>query len=151
MQDSWDYFSSLAMSPLAKETGQTLVPGYVVSDDPTFVQVGDAAVLKGCVCMKLIHPACCKVGLWMLYKQTNKQMPTKLIFFWWMFCWNIYFYVLLCVCLQVWWGCESLVLKVGCFRLLLYLVLQNPLYENIVFNFRLLTADELKKLKFPYK
>ena len=60
------------MSPLAKETGQTLVPGYVVSDDPTVVQVGDAAVLKGCVCMKLIHPACCKVGLWMLYKQTNK-------------------------------------------------------------------------------
>ena len=37
------------MSPLAKETGQTLVPGYVVSDDPTFIQVGDAAVLKGCV------------------------------------------------------------------------------------------------------
>ena len=55
------------MSPLAKETGQTLVPGYVVSDDPTFIQVGDAAVLKVVWGMKLVHPACCMVGL----KQTN--------------------------------------------------------------------------------
>ena len=43
VQDSWDYFASLAMSPLAKETGQTLVPGFVLSDDPEFVQVNSTA------------------------------------------------------------------------------------------------------------
>ena len=56
-QDSWDYFSSLAMSPLAKETGQTLVPGYAVSDDPTVIQVGDAVVFQRlCRAWKQIHP-----------------------------------------------------------------------------------------------
>ena len=39
MQTSWDYFSSLSMSSLAEETGQSLVFGYVVSDDRDFVEV----------------------------------------------------------------------------------------------------------------
>ncbi|KAL8610365.1 hypothetical protein ACOMHN_041179 [Nucella lapillus] len=65
VQDTWDYYSGLAMSAEAKDSGHSLVPGYVVSDDQSFV-------LK-------------------------------------------------------------------------------PVYENIVFNFRLLTPEELKRLKFPYK
>lgn len=36
--DSWNYFTSLAMSPLGKETGHTLVPGYVLSDDAEYVK-----------------------------------------------------------------------------------------------------------------
>jgi hypothetical protein len=36
---SWDYFSGLAMSPDAKESGQTLVPGYVLSDNKELVEV----------------------------------------------------------------------------------------------------------------
>lgn len=62
---SWDYFTSLAMSPMAKETGQTLVPGYVLSN--------------------------------------NKD------------------------------------------------IVEDALYRDIVFNFRMLTSEEMKRLKFPYK
>lgn len=62
---SWDYFTSLAMSSLAKETGQALVPGYVISNDRD--------------------------------------------------------------------------------------VIENALYRDIVFNFRMLTEDEMKRLKFPFK
>ncbi|XP_076448849.1 D-aspartate oxidase-like isoform X2 [Babylonia areolata] len=65
VKDSWEHYSSLAMSPQAHETGHSLVPGYVVSDDISFVQ--------------------------------------------------------------------------------------NPLYEDIVFNFRRLTNEEMKRLKFPFK
>ncbi|KAK7115477.1 D-aspartate oxidase-like [Littorina saxatilis] len=65
VQDTWDYYTSLAMSPEAGETGQTLVPGYMLSDNQSAVQ--------------------------------------------------------------------------------------NQLFESIVFNFKLLTPDDLKRLKLPFK
>lgn len=81
-QQSWNYFTGLAMSPLGHETGQTLVSGFMLADDLKLIEnpvyadiVFNFRVLKPEELRRLNFP--CKYGstYTTVITQPNKFMP----------------------------------------------------------------------------